>query len=47
MPGRADLFFLKMQVNEIIDSPVVTHHFRQALSKKWKKGEEGEKIVVL
>lgn len=38
-------FLLKLWVNEIIGSPVVTHHFSQALSKKLRKGDEEEKVV--
>lgn len=39
------LFLLKLWVNEIIGSPVVTHHFSQALSKKLRKGDKEEKVV--
>lgn len=38
-------FLLKLRVNEIIGSPVVTHHFSQALSKKLRKGDKEEKVV--
>lgn len=38
-------FLLKLWVNEIIGSPVVTHHFSQALSKKLRKGDKEEKVV--
>lgn len=41
----SSFFLLKLRVNEIIDSPVVTHHFSQALSKKLRKGDKEEKVV--